>query len=111
MEMSPTNTGSGQDLKIAKLTCQPRFFSPKSDIEAMISFQLTQSSAVTVKVYNAAGRLRRTLIEEMPLSSGTQVLWWDGRDRNGRIVASNFYIITVEANGVNERKTIVVQNN
>ena len=110
MEM-PTNVDSGQDLKITKLTCQPRFFSPKSDKAAAISFQLSRGSTVTVKVYNAAGRLRRTLIEERQLSSGAQVLWWDGRDRDGHIVASNFYIITVEANGVNERKTIVVQNN
>ena len=107
----PPNAGNQGDLKIAKLTCHPRFFTPKSDREAAISFQLSQSSAVTVKVYNAAGRLRRTLIEERQLSSGTQVIWWDGRDHDGHIVASNFYIITVTAQGVNQRKTIVIQNN
>ena len=107
----PHNAGNEGDVKIVQLTCQPRIFSPNRDREAAISFQLNSPTAVTVKVYNAAGRLRRTLIDGRQLSSGTQVIWWDGRNHEGHIVASNFYIITVEAKGVKQRKTIVVQNN
>ena len=95
---------------ISRLTCQPRVFSPNRESVA-ISFQLNQPNTVTIKVYNAAGRLRRLLVNNRSLSSGTQVIWWDGRDDNQQTVVSNFYIITVEAEGAMDTKTVAVRNN
>ncbi len=99
------------DVIISDLTCQPRLFSPNNDESTSISFRLNQPTNVTVRIYNAAGRLRRNLRESEPLSTGRHVFWWDGRDDDMRRVASNFYIVTVEAEGALERKTVIVQNN
>ncbi len=99
------------DTIISDLTCQPRLFSPNYDESTAISFRLNQPSNVTVRIYNEAGRLRRVLRESEPLSTGRHVFWWDGRDDDKRRVVSNFYIVTVEAEGALERKIVIVQNN
>ena len=96
---------------ISELTCQPRLFSPNHDESTAISFRLNRPSNVTVRIYNEAGRLRRTLRESEQLATGRHVFWWDGRDDDMRRVVSNFYIVTVEAEGVLERKVVIVQNN
>ncbi len=38
-----------------------------------------------------------------PMSSGTQVLVWDGRDRGGRAAASGVYLVRVSSG--NEART------
>jgi len=45
---------------------------------------------VRLSVYDAAGRLVRTLVEE-PLSAGRHVIEWDGTDNRGGRVASGVY--------------------
>jgi len=109
--MVPGDSNPNGGPTISRLTCQPRVFSPNRGESAAISFRLNQPNTVTIKVYNAAGRLRRLLVNDQSLSSGTQVIWWDGRDDDQQIVVSNFYIITVEAEGVMDTKTVIVQNN
>ncbi|MDE0185920.1 MAG: Ig-like domain-containing protein [Candidatus Poribacteria bacterium] len=99
------------DVIIADLTCQPRLFSPNKNESTSISFRLNQPSNVTVRIYNEAGRLRRNLRESEQLSTGRHVFWWDGRDDDMRRVVSNFYIVTVEAEGALARKAVIVQNN
>lgn len=99
------------DVIISDLTCQPRLFSPNYDESTAISFRLNQPSNVTVRIYNEAGRLRRMLRESEQLGTGRHVFWWDGRDDDKRRVVSNFYIVTVEAEGALERKVVIVQNN
>ena len=96
---------------ISELTCQPRLFSPNHEESTAISFRLNRPSAVTVKIYNEAGRLRRILRESEQLPTGLHVFWWDGRDDDMRRVVSNLYIVTVEAKGALERKVVIVQNN
>lgn len=95
---------------ISNLTCQPRLFSPNRGESTDISFQLSRTTDLIIKIYNEAGRLRRVLktLEQMP--AGTNVLRWDGRDDDGVPVVSNFYIITVEGEGVLRTKTVVVKN-
>ncbi|MCS5609678.1 MAG: hypothetical protein NZ961_04655, partial [Candidatus Poribacteria bacterium] len=45
---------------ITSLNSQPRLFSPNRGEETAISFQLNKPSNVTIKIYNIAGRLRRS---------------------------------------------------
>ena len=98
------------DITISDLTCQPRVFSPRDESTA-ISFRLNQPNEVTIKIYNEAGRVRRVLKESEHLSAGRHVFWWDGRDDENQQVVSNFYIVTVEAEGALGKKVVVVQNN
>ena len=95
---------------ISNLTCQPRLFSPNRGESTDISFQLSRTTDVIIKIYNEAGRLRRVLTSPQVMSAGTNVLRWDGRDDDGVLVVSNFYIITVEGEGVLRTKTVVVKN-
>ena len=95
---------------ISGLTCQPRLFSPNRGETTAISFRLSRRTDVTIKVYNEAGRLRRVLKNSEQLYPGTNVLRWDGRDDDGILVVSNFYIVTVEGEGSLGTKTLVVKN-
>ena len=100
------------------IDCQPRIFSPNGDgyhDKTEIVFHLSQTSNVTVKIYNPAGRLVKTIVESkqmFPNDRGRQIVSWDGRDYNGRLVPDNIYIVVViiENDKGNEirKKTVVV---
>lgn len=51
---------------------------------------------VKVEIYDTRGARVRTL-HTGPMSSGTQVLVWDGRDRGGRAAASGVYLVRVSS--------------
>jgi len=53
---------------------------------------------VRLKVYNATGRLVRTLVDgSLPAGAYQQV--WDGTDSHGRRVASGVYLYRLETPG------------
>ncbi|MDE0040814.1 MAG: hypothetical protein OXT74_02155, partial [Candidatus Poribacteria bacterium] len=95
---------------ISNLTCQPRLYYPNRGHSTHNSIQLSRTTEVIIKIYNEAGRLRRVLKNAELMPAGTNVLRWDGRDDDGVLVVSNFYIITVEGEGVLRTKTVVVKN-
>ena len=95
---------------ISNLTCQPRLFSPNRGESTAVSFRLSGSADVTIKIYNEAGRLRRVLRNSEHLFAGNNLVWWDGRDDDGDLVVSNFYIVTVEGEGALGTKTVIVKN-
>lgn len=82
------------------LTVAPSPFSPDGDgihDVARIQFRLeTSTSAVRVRIYDATGRLVRTL-EESRLVGRTGELLWDGRGEDGRTLRIGIYIILLEA--------------
>jgi hypothetical protein len=45
------------------------------------------------------------------MGAGQQVVYWDGRDRDGQVVASALYIICVEAGGERVTKVVTVGQN
>ena len=60
---------------------------------------LVGSGAETrIAIYAANGRLVR-LLESGPLAPGRHVIGWDGRDGDGRAVASGAYFVRAEATG------------
>ena len=103
----------GEDAKITQLTCQPRIFSPKGggfDTRTAISFNLTKSARVTIKIYNRAGKLKRLLKENKEMPKGVNVVFWDGRDDDNNIVKSDLYIVTITAGDTTVIKTVAVSN-
>jgi FlgD Ig-like domain len=72
----------------------PNPFNPSTQI----SFRLNRREKVTVKVFDAAGRLVRSL-HVGELGPDLHVLRWDGTDNGGRSVASGVYMFRVEAGG------------
>jgi hypothetical protein len=64
----------------------PNPFNPSTRID----FSLDQGGPVQLSIYDVAGRLVRTLVDEN-LSRGTHHRRWDGRNQAGRQVASGVY--------------------
>jgi uncharacterized repeat protein (TIGR02543 family) len=60
----------------------------------MIGFALPVAGQVTVNVYNQAGQLVRTLVEQEMAAGRHQVLW-NGRNQAGKTVAAGFYLYQI----------------
>ena len=95
---------------ISQVNSQPRVFSPNNGEYTTISFELGRDSEVTVKVFNLAGRLVRTLKENVSMTPGMNPITWDGKDYYGNICKSGMYIVTVQSEGQNATKTVMVLN-
>jgi hypothetical protein len=62
---------------------------------AHISFSLAEPSRVTMKIYDASGRVVRTLVNNQ-VERGIYNLTWNGKDDNNRAVAEGIYFYTLE---------------
>ena len=72
----------------------PNPFNP----ETVIKFHLPQASPVSLRVYNILGQVVNTLVDE-PLSAGDHSVRWDGKNAQGRDVASGVYFYRISAGG------------
>ncbi len=71
-----------------------------------IEFELPREADVKLRVYDAAGRRVRTLLEGSR-PSGVHRVEWDGRDAAGRSVASGVYLYRLETPaGTETRKAV-----
>ncbi len=64
---------------------------------ATIEYSLPQDDRATVKIYNVAGQLIKTLRDE-DQAAGIYSVLWDGRNGAGSQVASGIYLYTVATN-------------
>jgi hypothetical protein len=106
---------SQSERAVAEVNIQPRVFSPAGGgrghgDRANISFDLQNEAMVSVKVYDLAGRLKKVVKENVSLAAGVNVVAWDGRDDDGRLCVSGLYVVTIEAQGSVQTKTVVVAN-
>ena len=73
------------------LRCTPNPFNPRTTIK----YDLPEAGHVRLSVFDVAGRLVRTLVDEsMPQGSHEAV--WDGRDSAGRELGSSSYLARLE---------------
>lgn len=63
-----------------------------------IAYELPKGSHVSLKVYDIAGRHVRTVIDTQ-MAAGEHQAFWDGRDKEGRSVASGTYFYELKAEG------------
>ena len=83
----------------------PNPFNPKTTI----AFTLDRSAPVKLQVFDVAGRLVRTLVDE-DLNAGTHTRTWQGRDDQGRQVASGVYLARFDhPKGVESRSMVLVK--
>lgn len=73
----------------------PNPFNPHTSV----SFQMPSGGTVDVRVYDAAGRLVRTLLAGDERDAGRHHVAWDGRDDMGRGVAAGVYFSRIIAGG------------
>jgi hypothetical protein len=76
------------------VSVSPNPFNPTTTI----SFSVSQTSQVTVTVYDITGRRVTTLVDRA-MSAGLQQVVWNGRDATGGPVGSGMYFYRVTAGG------------
>jgi hypothetical protein len=96
-------TGTGPVLKNELSQNYPNPFNPQTTI----AFSIKDRGAVSVKVYNVAGQLVRTLVNENR-AGGLYTVTWDGRDHAGSQVASGVYFYKLVTNNFSQTKKMVL---
>ncbi|MFA4948912.1 MAG: T9SS type A sorting domain-containing protein, partial [Candidatus Krumholzibacteriia bacterium] len=81
----------------------PNPFNPVTTIR----FDMKEKGPVTLKVYNVAGQLVRTLVDDVRDAAAYSIAW-DGRNNIGSEVASGIYFYKMETKGFNETRKMVM---
>ncbi len=81
----------------------PNPFNPTTKI----AFGLAAPANVSLRIYDAAGRLVRTLVEDARPAGNYSELW-DGRDSGGRAVASGIYFYRLTAGAFTETRKMAL---
>lgn len=82
---------------------QPNPFNPTT----RIPFSLTTHADVVLKVWNAEGKLVRTLLDA-DLPAGLHSATWDGRDESGNDVASGVYLYQLDTGDARQARRMVL---
>ncbi len=82
-EVTPSSSSSFLTARAA-----PNPFNPHTTIQ----FHLPARGIVSLALYNLRGQVVRTIAQEHSLEAGRHTLVWDGRDAQGRSVASGMYL-------------------
>ncbi|MEE9269989.1 MAG: SBBP repeat-containing protein [Candidatus Krumholzibacteria bacterium] len=78
-------------------------------LSTLIRFSVSGQYAVDIRVYNAMGKLVRTLVDQ-PMSYGTYQVEWEGRDNSGRPLASGVYFYQLRAGpAMLTKKTVLLR--
>ena len=81
----------------------PNPFNPNTKID----FTLTKSGFVTLRIYDTLGRKVRTLVSQ-ELSSGYKSVIWDGKNEDGKEVASGVYFYQLKVGDFSEPKKMLL---
>ena len=80
---------------------------PNPATQAQLEYALDRPGRVHLKVYDVAGRIVRTLIEQ-DSAAGSFRATWDGRDQRGVRAAPGVYLVRLETEkGTDERKVVL----
>ena len=66
-----------------------------------ITYTLAAETPVELRIYNALGQAVRTLLRQQR-EAGTHQIYWDGRDDQGRALASGTYLLIMRAGAVRQ---------
>ncbi len=102
---SVSETPQVQPATFALAQNYPNPFNP----ETVISFNLSQSEAVKLVVFNLLGQAVRVLANES-LEAGSHQVRWNGTDDSGQLVSSGIYVYRLTTSSSSEsRKMIFLQ--
>jgi hypothetical protein len=91
----PTPVGDAPAPRSLALENYPNPFNPGTTIR----YTLPEAAVTTLRVYDVAGRLVRTLFAGERVPAGTFEVEWDGRDGRGGEVASGIYFFRITTGG------------
>jgi hypothetical protein len=92
---TPTGINPNAELVVQKFELSPNYPNPFNP-NTTIKYQVAHHSQVKIEVYNLAGQLVATLIDKQ-LPQGKYTVQWNGRDMNGKSVASGMYFVKMKA--------------
>ncbi len=75
----------------------------------VISFEISGTQNVSLKIYDQTGRLIRTLLDNN-LNTGKHEFSWDGRDVFGNRVSSGVYLSVFQGKNIRKTKKMMVIN-
>ncbi len=75
----------------------PNPFNPETNIK----FSLPEAQDVKLEVFDIKGHRVRVLVNEN-MTAGNHSVMWNGRDKNGRMVASGTYFYRIQAGPLNQ---------
>ena len=84
--------------------CYPNPFNPMTTIR----YELWVPAVTTIEIFDISGRLVRVLKEPSLETEGIHLINWNGKDRNGRNVASGTYFYRLEAGDFAKTKRMVL---
>ena len=99
-------TSVSDELAVSSLSLhapRPNPFTTRSEIR----YSLGRSGRATVRIYDVAGRLVRTILDEV-VSSGLGTVIWDGLDDRGVRASSGVYFVRAEFQGTTEIRRVVL---
>jgi len=71
----------------------PNPFNPRTTLR----YFLAEDTRVSLRIYDPAGRLIRTVLSDGMQTAGERQVSWNGLDDNGRAVASGVYLVRLES--------------
>lgn len=80
---------------VTSIFISPTSFSPRTGQTAKISYTLSESSYITIRVYNSAGSLVRTLVNSALQTGGAKSVTWNGKTSSGTTVPAGTYTIKI----------------
>jgi len=85
---TPSSVLATPELSFQLRGCYPNPFNPSTTI----SYVLGRDSAVQLQVFDVAGKLVRTLVDETSVAAGPHDVRWHGRDDDGQNVAAGVFL-------------------
>jgi flagellar hook assembly protein FlgD len=73
----------------------------------VIDFQIPTAQKVTLRIYNAAGQLIKTLVDSYK-DAGTHRVVWNGLDEQGHLVAHGVYFYQLQGETDHTTRKLVV---
>jgi hypothetical protein len=105
LTIDPTGIDNTPKLETALYQNEPNPFNPSTTIR----YSLRERQTVSIRVYDVAGRLVRTLVNE-DRPAGVQKVVWHGRNDNGDQVASGVYLFVMQTREFKEvRKAVFLK--
>jgi flagellar hook assembly protein FlgD len=80
---------------VMSISISPTSFSPRTGQTTKINYTLSESSYVTIKVYNSTGTLIRTLVNSALQTGGAKSVTWNGKTSSGTAVSTGTYTIKI----------------
>ena len=74
----------------------------------VISYAAPHAARVTLRVFDVAGRLVRTLEAGVAHEAGRHAIRWDGRNDRGQAMPSGTYVYRLEAGSFNQARAMVL---